>query len=113
MKYHKIRNVPMNVCTAEQKIAYNIAWRVYLSFDREYNAARNVSRICASEVAMQARDFYFGEWMTEYAEKSRYNNDAILAALNAGLENYLAAERHVLGSYEEVGSAFPANYIDA
>jgi len=25
MKYHKIRNVPLKVCTAEAKIAYNLA----------------------------------------------------------------------------------------
>ena len=37
MKYHKIRNVPLNVCTAEQKIAYNLACRYYDLVIKEYN----------------------------------------------------------------------------
>lgn len=29
LQYHKIRGVEKAICTAEQKIAYNIAWRIY------------------------------------------------------------------------------------
>ena len=29
LQYHKIRGVDKSVCTAEQKIAYNMAWRIY------------------------------------------------------------------------------------
>ena len=44
MTYHKIRNVPLEVCTAEQMVAYNIAFagnafrerRIDMSLHREY-----------------------------------------------------------------------------
>ena len=29
MKYHKIRGVDKSTCTAEQKIAYNMAWYIW------------------------------------------------------------------------------------
>lgn len=36
MKYHKIRNVSLNVCTAEAKIAYNIAFAYTWDYRDEY-----------------------------------------------------------------------------
>lgn len=33
VKYHKIRNVPLEVCSAEQKIAYNLAFNIHINYD--------------------------------------------------------------------------------
>ena len=38
MIYHKIRGIDKNICTAEQKLAYNIAFRI--SIDARYNWAQ-------------------------------------------------------------------------
>ena len=32
MKYHKIRNIDIKTCTAEQKIAYNMAFSADITF---------------------------------------------------------------------------------
>lgn len=37
MKYHKINGVPLDECTAEQKIAYNLAFMYYENVLKEYN----------------------------------------------------------------------------
>lgn len=36
MKYHKIPNVEKSVCTAEQMIAYNIAFRLHISYANQF-----------------------------------------------------------------------------
>ena len=36
MKYHKIKNIPLEVCTAEQKIAYNLASSYADLFIKQY-----------------------------------------------------------------------------
>ena len=38
MKYHKIRGVDKAICTAEQMIAYNMAFRIEISMGHEYRA---------------------------------------------------------------------------
>lgn len=42
MKYHKIRGVDKSTCTAEQKIAYNMAW--YIWNDCRYNWTDRLER---------------------------------------------------------------------
>lgn len=37
MTYHKIKNIPLTECTAEQKIAYNLAFMYYDNVLKEYN----------------------------------------------------------------------------
>ena len=37
MKYHKIKNIPLTECTAEQKIAYNLSFAYYYDVLKEYN----------------------------------------------------------------------------
>lgn len=95
MKYHKIRNVPMNVCTAEQKIAYNIAFAHYEiagTYHSYAEAAQNFVSWCKDSI-------------------KNYDIDAVFCALNAGLENYCKAKYRILSSYEEIGRMFPANYL--
>lgn len=109
LKYHKIRGVNMDVCTAEQKIAYNIAFRLEISYGDIFRKHGTLSEAAKAEAIAR----YIQKGMRDYTlanENSRYNVDAIFAALNAGLKNYLESSHHILTSYAEVGEAFPANY---
>lgn len=108
MKYHKIRNISMNICTCEQKIAYNLAFSHAHIFKNEYN--RMPMQFQKSNVIHEAVKFCMKQW--SYNEKtSKYNIDAIFCALNAGLENYFKNNCPILASYEDIGNAFPARYL--
>lgn len=43
MKWHKIRNVPIDVCSAEQKVAYNMAFRVHINQGDQYRALQTTA----------------------------------------------------------------------
>lgn len=107
MKYHKIRGVDMKICTAEQKIAYNMAFRAHIGFQDTYNKAKAVSAICKEDVLNQIIRIELDAWRE--SENSRYDIDAIFAALRSGLERYMD-KPFIAASYKEVGEAFPANY---
>lgn len=112
MKHHKIRGVDLNVCTAEQKIAYNLAFRAHITFEETYKKAFAVSAICASEVLEQILDFEMSSFRASYSYTGKYNEDAIKSALRAGLSDYLL-HFHLYSTYEEIGKAFPAYYLAA
>lgn len=87
MKLHKIRNIDINICSAEQKIAYNFAFAGYCWADLE-QVLKNLAR---------------------YREQFRgkYDCDAIAEALRNGYEAYKSGAARIFTSYEEVGKAFP------
>lgn len=108
MKYHKIKNVPLNVCTCEQKIAYNLAFSHAHIFKKAYNLSP--MQFKKSEIVHEAVNFCMKMW--NYNDKAnKYNADAIFCALNAGLENYIKNNCPILSSYDEIGKAFQALYI--
>lgn len=108
MKYHKIKNVPLNICTCEQKIAYNLAFSNAHIFKKAYNFS--YTQIQKSEVVYEAVKFCMKMW--GYNEKAdKYNADTIFCALNAGIENYIKNNCPVLASYEEIGKTFEALYL--
>lgn len=109
MLYHKIRGVPLEVCTAEQKIAYNIAFRAEC-FSSKYQEAESVSAVCAAEALDEIARIAFSWWMQDHAGK--YNDDAIFAALRAGLAEYLK-KPFIAWDYKQIGKAFPAEYMDS
>lgn len=112
MKYHKIPNVEKTVCTAEQKIAYNLAsnipfnlveeWKNSFESGFEVNKAATIAKII--------------KWLLTFYNDGRYDKDAIFCCLNAGLQSYLENSKsktgRILTSYEEVGKAFPALYLN-
>lgn len=110
LKYKAIRGVDKTICTAEQKIAYNLAFRLHISYQDNYNVLD--SGFAKSQAIVD---------MVNYAIKSychacdyvpcMYNLDAIKAALHAGLQAYLDKNGPVAGSYEEIGKMFPAHYL--
>ena len=111
MIYHKIKNIPLTECTAEQKIAYNLSFAYYYNVLEEYN--RLPMQFQKSELVYTSirkmLDLYR---MGRDYKPGKYNEDAIFCALNAGFENYLKAKYHILSSYKEIGEMFPANYLN-
>ncbi len=45
-------------------------------------------------------------------KNKRCDIDSIFCALRAGLHDYLTGSAHVLMSYQDIGLAFPANYME-
>ncbi len=108
MKYHKIKNVSLNVCTAEQKIAYNLAFSHAHIFKKAYNLSP--MQFQKNEVVHEAVQFCMKMW--GYNEKAdKYNADAIFCALNAGIEDYIKNNCPILASYEKISETFTANYL--
>lgn len=113
MKYHKILNVAMDVCTAEQMVAYNIAFAVHINYQDKYDKAKAISSICADDIVrdiilMEVQNFKKG--MEEGRYKKSFDLDAIQACLNAGIADYLD-KPFIATLYEQVGKAFPAHYL--
>ncbi|MGN0595002.1 MAG: hypothetical protein ACI4I6_07580 [Hominimerdicola sp.] len=106
MKCHKIRNVPLEACTVEQKIAYNLAlcWRDIIL--KEYNNALTPSK--KTEVI----SLYVNKLMHNYTLgydyiPGEYNEDAIRSALCAGLEGFINTRYYIFVSYKEIEELFP------
>lgn len=101
MSLHKIRGVDKAVCSAEQKIAYNIAWRI--AEELHYNGAS-----FSVEDERGAVEDYRRAWLRDYPSAARkYDTGAIFAALASGLHDYLTAGGRIMTSYAEIGRAFP------
>ena len=109
LKYHKIRNVEKAICTAEQMIAYNMAFRAHISFGDRF---RKLDSAMAKDDAVHGIIAnLFKQYHNGYDYKAgKFNEDAIQAALNAGLRSYLE-KPFVAQDYETVGRAFPAHYL--
>lgn len=108
MKYHKIRNVEKTVCAAEQKIAYNIAFRhlaIYQSdFDQVNACDPEAGKSFCEKLARNGLLIFRKGY--DY-KPGKFDEDAILYSLNAGLYGYLS-KPFIASSYEDVGKAFPA-----
>ncbi len=100
----KIPGCPAEVCTGEQKIAYNFA------FARQdivkYNLDQAETEFLKAEVLR-----HFVRTLTKEAESienisKRFNIDLIFCALGAGLEKYINGNSHIFTSYEQIGECF-------
>lgn len=94
LQYHKIRGVDKSVCTAEQKIAYNMASRIYgdIRFAKawqQYDSGK-VPAFLQNDWESKAIREYFTTWQRDYNKASaHYNEDAIFSALRAGLHDFI------------------------
>lgn len=107
MTYHKIKGVEKTICTAEQKIAYNLAFSNYYDFKKEYDL--QVLQIYKSDILNEFVQFCMKTWSC--TDSGKFDNDAIFCALNAGAKMYFEAKYHILSSYEAIGKMFPAHYL--
>ena len=110
-KYHKIPNVALEVCTAEQKIAYNLAFAYGDPYRKEYH--RMPMQFQKAEVITAAAREMLKLYRMGYDYKAgKYNEDMIHSSLLSGLENYFNFNQSgVVGGYEEIGKIFPASYL--
>ena len=106
MTYHKLRSVEKSVCTSEQKIAYNCAFRIWINYGDRITALPTAA--AQDDAEKRVIKLYINELIRQ---GSRYNLDAVFCALNAGLHDYLFSDYHIMSSYADIGRAFPANYL--
>ena len=104
MKQHKIPGVEKTVCTCEQKIAYNLAFRCHINYWREWDSVKDLGE---AERAWGV-DSLIENLMIDYDLNAlkKYNRAAVKAALAAGLEKYMD-RFFIASSYEQIGQAFP------
>lgn len=111
MNYHKIPKVEKSICTAEQKIAYNIAFRLHIAYADQFEKINSVNpggaRAKCAELAKEGLNYYK---MSYTYKPGKYDEDAIFSALLAGLYDYLS-DYHIFSSYKDIGQAFPACYL--
>ena len=79
LQYHKIRGVDKSVCTAEQKIAYNMASRIYgdIRFAKawqQYDSGK-VPAFLQNDWESKAIRKYFTTWQRDYNKASAYYNE--------------------------------------
>ncbi len=110
MKYHKIRGIPLSVCTAEQRVAYNMAYRIYIVYNESYSLLQTQQQ--KSEFLSKVIHDLL-EYIQDYCYTGKYDLDAAFCALNAGLENYMNSEVRVLNDYKDIGEMFPALYLSS
>jgi len=102
MKYHKIRGIDISVCTAEQKIAYNLVSAHYdCVLNGNFHAWPEASHFLV-KLYTQGYDYKPG----------KYDIDAIFCAINAGIESF-CKKPFIATSYDQIGKAFPAHYLNA
>ena len=112
MKYHKIRNVPLDVCTAESKIAYNAAFLHAADYRETWRKTKDkYAGWARSEFIHEAVNWCMKFVMRDENIMKRYDVDAIQCCLNAGMENYFNHEHIFLNSYEEIGNIFKSLYL--
>ena len=99
MKYHKIKGVDKSICTAEQKIAYNLSFAY-----REYVIRAGYDVPTAAHKIVELYKNGYGH------KPGEYDIDAIFSALLAGLKNY-CQHPFIATDFETIGKAFPALYL--
>ena len=113
MKYHKIRGVDKSVCTAEQMVAYNIAFRLHITYQDDFDQVNACNPGGARSDCVKLTHDGLRQFQMAYGYKpGKFDEDAIFCALNAGLYNYLC-KPFIASDYETVGMAFPALYQTA
>lgn len=98
MKFHEIKGVDKTICTKEQKLAY-----LMIFADYEW----------ASKIRMDLNNYLYEVGKRIMSDKrlmEEYDVDATIHCLRNGCLSFAKRECHILGSYEEIGKAFPTLY---
>ena len=112
LAYHKIPRVAKSVCTAEQMVAYNIAWRLqltYLSGWRKLSATGIELHRCEAIQDLIETGMKWYRAAYDY-KPGNFDEDAIVCCLRAGLKKYMDRP-FIATDYATVGRAFPALYL--
>lgn len=109
LKYHKIKNTPLDICTAEAVIAYNYAFSNGDLFKRRYSACN--CHFQQADIIREAVAFIVKQISNNDRVKTKYNVDTIFCCLNAGLEEYISKKCPIFTNYEDIGKIFKSNYL--
>ena len=108
VKTHKIYGVPKDICTAEQKIAYNLTFSYHDLFKAEFLSLP--TEAAKSKAIADMRDTWLNWYRNAYAYKpGKYNEDAIFIALNNGIRRYME-NPFIASNYEIIGEVFAIPY---
>ena len=106
IKCRKIQNVEKTTCTAEQKIAYNFAFR-YADLGKKIlksNAAESVKGTAFADIT----ELVMFD-IIKNKELKKYNIDAIIIAFRNGFRNY-CKNPFIATDYETIGNCFKIPY---
>lgn len=106
MNMHKIRGVDKEVCTAEQKIAYNYAFMYRSTMEKIRDS--DTTEITKDEAYQQVIGWLIRGVKDNGIDK-KYNIDAIVHCFRNGIKNYMEGFS-VLWNYEDIGKTFPCLY---
>lgn len=95
MKCKKIRGVAKDICTAEQKIAYNFAFAERIN-------SNDGKRYGIDDIISDVR-----RRVENDEEFQGFNREAIMTAFLNGIEDYMKLDAYLARNYEEVGKMFP------
>lgn len=108
MKVKKIKGIEKNVCFAEQKIAYNYAFKWHEIMKKIYNS--NNSQFIKSEEYQKIIDSIINS-ITYNGIDKKYNIDAIIHCFRNGIEKYITYNTSgILTSYNDIGNIFTCSY---
>lgn len=113
MKSHKIKNIEKNVCTCEEKIAYDLAFRGEISCGdklRKKIVENNLFESEISDFIFELRDSLLRTWINNGNKK--YNIDGIQEALNIGLQDYLI-HPFIASDYKIIGKCFSRRFCSS
>ena len=103
-KLHKIPRVDLAVCSAEQKVAYNLAFAYSDTFRAEFSKVDTTDPEAATQACVEIAERWYRQGY-DY-EPDRYNEEQIFNALRAGLPKYLE-KPFIATDYKAIGAAFP------
>lgn len=106
MKLHKIPGIDKNICTCEQKVAYNYAFMWRDSLEKIYKS--DASEAVKSEAYQDIINYVISS-LKEHETDKKYNIDAIINCFRNGIKNYMEGFS-VLWNYEDIGKIFPCLY---
>ena len=99
MKTHKIKGINIEVCNAEQKIAYNYLFSWTLNkHDKDY-AYKCVKESIYEEMEGKRVCIHPTNW-------KKYNVDYILELFYRNYDKYIEAGTPIFSSYEAIGGFF-------
>ena len=99
MKTHKIKGINIEVCNAEQKIAYNFLFSWTLNkHDKDY-AYKCVKESIYEEMEGKRVCIHPTNW-------KKYNVDYILELFYRNYDKYIEAGTPIFSSYEAIGGFF-------
>lgn len=106
---HKIPNVDLDVCSAEQKIAYNLAFDCHISYQEDFDRVKVEGTEAAIDAGINTMIQKSIQRVLDNPKMKRYDVDAIAHALHTGLRAYME-KPFIATYYSRIGEAFPILY---